>query len=153
MVCSIFLTAAIGIPEVLIPVQLLWVNLVTDGLPATALGFNPPDLDVMSKPPRGSKEALINGWLFFRYIVIGSYVGCATIAGAVWWFTRSPGGPHITFYQLRHHHLCGAATAGSASGPALFPDGFNCDVLYSFKPMTMALSILVTIEMCNALNR
>ncbi len=99
-VVSIFLTAALGLPEALIPVQLLWVNLVTDGPPATALGFNPPDLDIMSRPPRSSDSTLITGWLFFRYMVIGIYVGFATVGGAAYWFLYDPTGPKITYYQV-----------------------------------------------------
>ncbi|THD22462.1 Calcium-transporting ATPase sarcoplasmic/endoplasmic reticulum type [Fasciola hepatica] len=143
-VVCIFLTAALGMPEALIPVQLLWVNLVTDGLPATALGFNPPDLDIMKKPPRNSKEPLISTWLFVRYMLIGCYVGCATVGSAAWWFMYYSGGPKVTYYQLTHHLQC---TTGSSAFKNV-----NCAVFASPKPMTMALSVLVLIEMFNALN-
>ena len=99
-VVSIFLTVLLGMPEALIPVQLLWVNLVTDSLPATALGFNPPDNSIMCIPPRDSREPLVGRWLFVRYLVIGFYVGFATVFGYAWWFLFYTGGPQISFYQL-----------------------------------------------------
>ena len=99
-VVSIFLTVLLGMPEALIPVQLLWVNLITDGLPATALGFNPPDHQIMKTPPRSASEPLVGKWLFFRYMVIGTYVGAATVFGYAWWFMFYSQGPQITFYEL-----------------------------------------------------
>jgi len=143
-VVSIFLTAALGLPEALIPVQLLWVNLVTDGFPATALGFNPPDLDIMDKAPRKAEEGLISGWLFFRYMAIGGYVGCATVFAATYWFMYDPTGPTLNYYQLSHHLSC-------LGEPENFK-GIDCGIFSHPAPMTMALSVLVTIEMLNALN-
>ncbi|KAH7132125.1 hypothetical protein B0J11DRAFT_217567 [Dendryphion nanum] len=143
-VVSIFLTAAMGMPEALIPVQLLWVNLVTDGLPATALSFNPPDHDVMKRQPRKRDEALVGGWLFFRYMVIGTYVGAATVFGYVWWFMYNAAGPQISFYQLSHFHRCSSQ----------FPE-IGCEIFANDNAKaasTVSLSILVVIEMLNAMN-
>merc|ERR1712209_146487 len=143
-VVCIFLASALGLPEALIPVQLLWVNLVTDGLPATALSFNPPDLDIMDKPPRGTNETLITPWLFFRYMAIGVYVGAATVGASSWWFLYDPTGPQMSYYQLTHHMSC-------YSNPEDFK-GLSCEIFQAPEAMTMALSVLVTIEMANALN-
>ncbi|CAA7265392.1 unnamed protein product [Cyclocybe aegerita] len=143
-VVSIFLTVLLGMPEALIPVQLLWVNLVTDSLPATALGFNPPDHSIMRVPPRDSREPLVGKWLFFRYMVIGMYVGCATVFGYAWWFMFYEEGPRISFYQLTHFHEC----------LSQFPE-IGCYMFtneMSHRATTMSLSILVTIEMFNAMN-
>merc|ERR1711942_243083 len=143
-VVCIFLAAALGLPQGLIPVQLLWVNLVTDGLPATALSFNPPDLDIMDKPPRGADETLITPWLFFRYMVIGVYVGAATVGSSSYWFLFDPTGPQMSFWQLTNHMQC-------YGQPEDFK-GISCEIFQAPEAMTMALSVLVTIEMSNALN-
>lgn len=143
-VVSIFLTVLLGMPEALIPVQLLWVNLVTDGLPATALGFNKPDHEIMKLPPRSSTEPLVGRWLFFRYCVIGFYVGAATVFGYAWWFMFHTAGPQITFSQLTTYHKCST----------MFPQ-IGCEMFSNWMSQTattVSLSILVTIEMFNAMN-
>ncbi|KAF5192267.1 Calcium-transporting ATPase 1, endoplasmic reticulum-type [Thalictrum thalictroides] len=167
-VASIFLTAALGIPEGLIPVQLLWVNLVTDGPPATALGFNPPDKDIMKKPPRRSDDSLISAWILFRYLVIGLYVGIATVGVFIIWFTQSSfmgidlsGDGHslVTYSQLSNWGQCpsweGFTVSPFTAGGQVFSFDTNpCDYFQAgkVKAMTLSLSVLVSIEMFNSLN-
>ncbi|CAH7689461.1 calcium-translocating P-type ATPase [Phakopsora pachyrhizi] len=142
-VVSIFLTVLLGMPEALIPVQLLWVNLVTDSLPALALGFNPKDHSIMSRPPRSHKDALVGPWLFFRYCVIGIYVGGATVGAYAWWFMKYSAGPQISYYRLTHF--------GECTSKALI----GCEMVtteFQKKATTMSLSVLVLIEMFNAMN-
>ncbi|KAG8390976.1 hypothetical protein BUALT_Bualt01G0139800 [Buddleja alternifolia] len=140
-VVCIFVAALLGIPDTLVPVQLLWVNLVTDGLPATAIGFNKQDSDVMKAKPRKVNEAVVTGWLFFRYLVIGVYVGLATIAGFVWWFLYSDNGPKLPYTELINFDSC-------SSRETIYP----CTVFSDRHPSTVSMTVLVVVEMFNALN-
>lgn len=144
-VFCILLTAAIGMPEALIPVQLLWVNLVTDGLPATALGFNRPDADIMKQAPRGRDDKIIDGWMFFRYFAIGVYIGVGTVFGFIWWYLFYENGPQISYAQLTNFHSC-------RTNLSLYPEGFDCTMFHDPRPSSVALSILVVIEMFNTFN-
>eukprot|EP01006_Ploeotia_vitrea_P046954 TRINITY_DN67074_c8_g1_i1.p1 TRINITY_DN67074_c8_g1~~TRINITY_DN67074_c8_g1_i1.p1 ORF type:complete len:1023 (-),score=153.41 TRINITY_DN67074_c8_g1_i1:1721-4720(-) len=141
-VVCIFLTAALGMPEALVPVQLLWVNLVTDGFPATALGFNPADKNIMNQRPRKSTEPIVNGWLFARYLIIGVYVGVVTVGGFAWWFMFFEGGPQISWADLAGFHSC--VDDGTRA--------YSCSIFHNRAPSTVSLSVLVTVEMFNALN-
>ncbi|KAL8258708.1 hypothetical protein R6Q59_026661 [Mikania micrantha] len=167
-VASIFLTAAIGIPEGLIPVQLLWVNLVTDGPPATALGFNPPDKYIMKKAPRRNDDSLINAWILFRYLVIGVYVGIATVGIFVIWYTHDSffgidlskdGHTLVAYSQLANWGQCKTwenfTVSPFKAGDRVFNfDSNPCDYFQGgkVKAMTLSLSVLVAIEMFNSLN-
>lgn len=158
-VASIFITAMIGIPEGFNSVQLLWVNLVTDGPPATALGFNPPDGDIMRKPPRRHDENLISNWVFFRYMVVGMYVGFATVGIFVYWYTMAETGDGhtlVTFSQLSTWSECpnweGFTVNNFVEGMDLQSNPCEYFVKGKVKASTLSLSVLVVIEMLNALN-
>ena len=79
-VLTMFAGILIGMPIVLTPVQLLLVNLVTDGLPAIALGLEPPEDDIMEKPPRKASESFFSGGLMQRIVFRGVLIGLSTLA-------------------------------------------------------------------------
>lgn len=68
-----------GLPLPLVPIQILWVNLVTDGLPAMALGVDQAEEDVMRRKPRQAKEGVFSRGLGWKIISRGFLIGAATI--------------------------------------------------------------------------
>ncbi|OGD17599.1 ATPase [Candidatus Atribacteria bacterium RBG_19FT_COMBO_35_14] len=69
----------IGLPSPLIPIQILWVNLVTDGLPALALGLDPTEEDIMSRPPRDPNAGIFSGKMGFNIFSQGTFIGLITL--------------------------------------------------------------------------
>ncbi len=96
----------LGLPLPLMPLQILWINLVTDGLPALALGVEPAESDVMQRPPRNPHENVFARGLGLHVIVMGIVCGALSL-GTGWWYHHS-GSPSwqtmifctLTFSQL-----------------------------------------------------
>ena len=153
-VVAIFIGSIMGIPEVLTSVQLLWMNLVTDGLPAIALGFNPPDLGLMQMKPRRKDEPIIGGWSLLRYMIIGVYVGVATVAIYLHWYMFMETEDHhklISFNMLRNWSKCPTWDMKTQRQYTIHKP---CDLfaLDGAKATTMSLTVLVMLEMFGAIN-
>src|SRR5690606_10583694 len=70
----------------LLPLQILWMNLVTDGLPALALGVEPPEKDVMERTPYGAEESVFSRGVGRDIIWVGLLMGATSLAvGWLYW--------------------------------------------------------------------
>jgi Ca2+-transporting ATPase len=78
-VLTMFLAVLIGLPLPLVPIQILWMNLVTDGLPAMALGVDRYDRDIMNRPPRHPKESIFSHGMLRRIGTSGLVIGLGTL--------------------------------------------------------------------------
>ena len=107
-VLSIFFATLLGF-KILLPVHLLWVNLVTDCFPALALGMEKGDADIMERKPRSSKDGIFSGGLGFDVVYQGVLVTVLTLAAyfvghymeaGVWEITQSADGMTMAFLTL-----------------------------------------------------
>ena len=78
-IVTIFLGLILGLKSPLLAIQLLWINLVTDSLPAIALGLEKPETDIMNKKPRDSKKGIFADGLWQRIITEGTMLGILTL--------------------------------------------------------------------------
>ena len=78
-VLTMFLASLFTLPSPLTPIQILFVNLATDGLPAIALGVDPPDDDIMRQTPRKRNEGIFARGLAEKIVVRGSLIGICTL--------------------------------------------------------------------------
>lgn len=79
-IVTMFFGMLMGMPVVLLPIQILIVNLVTDGLPAIALGLEPAEKDIMRKPPRKKKEGIFSDGLLSTIVFRGALIGLTTLS-------------------------------------------------------------------------
>nr|WP_231705775.1 calcium-transporting P-type ATPase, PMR1-type [Effusibacillus lacus] len=88
-----FLAMLAGLPLPLLPIQILWVNLVTDGLPAIALGVDPAERNIMQKRPRNVKESIFARGVGWKIVTRGVLIGVCTLA--VFWLAYSEDPSHL----------------------------------------------------------
>ena len=135
---AIFLAPLIGLPIPLLPVHILWINLVTDGLPALALAAEPAEKDIMKHPPRRPDESVFAKGLGIHVLWVGFFIGVVTIATQ--WFAIEASDTSwqtivftvLCFSQLWH------VLAIRSETRSLFKIGF-------FSNKFMVLAILVTV--------
>ncbi|MDW2877008.1 MULTISPECIES: calcium-translocating P-type ATPase, SERCA-type [Bacillaceae] len=80
----------LALPLPLVPIQILWVNLVTDGLPAMALGLDQPEDDVMKRKPRSPKEGVFARGLGWKVVSRGFLIGIVTLAAFMLAYKNNP---------------------------------------------------------------
>jgi Ca2+-transporting ATPase len=139
---TLFLAPIVGLPVPLLPIHILWINLVTDGLPALALSVEPAEGDVMKRPPRHPKESIFAHGLGFHAIWVGILMGVIVLSIQAW--SLSSAGAHwqtMVFTVLCLTQL-GHVLAIRSERQSLFTMG-----LFSNKPLLGAVALTFLLQM------
>lgn len=101
-ILTIFVAPFFGLPIPLLPIHILWINLVTDGLPGLALTAEPAEKDIMQKPPRHPQESIFAHNLGWDTIWVGSLMGGVSIFSQAWALKTG----HVSWQTMVFTVLC-----------------------------------------------
>ena len=139
---TIFLAPFLGLPTPLLAIHILWINLITDGLPGLALASEPSDSNIMKRKPRNPQESIFSNGLGMHILWVGFLIGIATLGVQAW----------ALHEQLEHWQtmaftvLClsqlGHVMAIRSEKESLFTIG-----IFSNKPMLLALTVTIGLQL------
>ncbi|HRH81284.1 MAG TPA: cation-translocating P-type ATPase [Thiobacillaceae bacterium] len=141
---TLFLAPFLGLPIPLLPIHILWVNLVTDGLPGLALAVEPAEKGVMNRPPRPPRESIFAHGMWQHIVWVGLLMGAASIFTQAWaWHTGSPHWQSMVFTVLTLSQM-GHALAIRSERRSLFEIGLRSNLpLLGAVLLTFALQMAV----------
>lgn len=139
---TLFLAPFAGLPIPLLAIHILWINLITDGLPGLALASEHDEPDIMKRPPRDPKQNIFAGGMAWHILWVGLLMGVVTLA--VQWWSIHHSGTHwqtmafsvLCFSQLGH------VLAIRSDRKSVFTIG-----VFSNKPMLLALLITAGLQL------
>ena len=132
----------LGMPLPLLPLQILWMNLVTDGLPALALGIEPPEKDVMARPPYSATQSVFGRGMPTFIIVFGVVLSILALGtGYGLWADNDPGWRTVLFTTLVFSQL-GMALSVRSERESLLRTG-----LLTNKPMLGAILLTIVLQL------
>jgi Ca2+-transporting ATPase len=135
---ALFLAPLLGLPVPLLPIHILWINLITDGLPGLALAVEPEERGVMRRPPRPPNESMFSHGLWQHAVWVGLLMGGATLFTQAWaYHTGSGHWQSMTFTVLALLQL-GHVLAIRSERDSIFKQGL-------FSNLPLLASVVLTL--------
>jgi len=138
---TIFLAPFLGLPVPLLPIHILWINLVTDGLPGLALAAEPAEKNIMGRPPRHPQENIFTG-MWLQIIWIGLLMGGISIFSQAWAIKSGNANWQTIVFTVLCLSQMGNVLALRSEKESLFSQG-----LFSNKPLLGAFMLTLLLQM------
>ncbi|MDO8987823.1 MAG: HAD-IC family P-type ATPase, partial [Coriobacteriia bacterium] len=143
---AILLAPLLGMPIPLLPIHILWINLVTDGLPGLAFASEPHEKNLMDRAPRAPKESIFADGLGVHLVWVGLLMGGASLTMQAWAMPQAPAGHDLYWRTMVFTVLClsqmGHALAIRSDRQSLFQVG-----LFSNMPMIGAVLLTFLLQL------